>query len=57
MAHPHNWTAESETILCWEQRNHNDDTWANGTGQLRWPPSEIRSPIIVLQATDWFATD
>ena len=33
------------------------DTWANNTRHLGWLSLEMCSQIIVLQATDWFATD
>ena len=42
--------------LCWKQRNHTYDTWANSTQYLGWPSLEICSQTIVLQATNWFAT-
>jgi len=46
-----------KAILCWEQRNHTYDTWVNSTRHLGWLPSEACSQTIVLQTTDWFATD
>ncbi|XP_029803626.1 endogenous retrovirus group PABLB member 1 Env polyprotein [Suricata suricatta] len=44
-------------LLCWEQRNHTYDAWPNSTRELGWLPSVACTYTIVLQATDWFATD
>ena len=46
-----------KAVLCQEQRNHTYDTWAKCTRHLGRLSLEICSEIIVLQATDWFATD
>ena len=46
-----------KAILCWEQRNHTCDTWADNTRRLGCPPLEASSQVIVLQATDRCATD
>lgn len=43
--------------LCWEQRNHTCVTWTNSTWHLGWLSLEVYSQTIVLQVTDWFATD
>lgn len=46
-----------EAILCWEQRNHTRDTWADNTRRLGCLPLEASSQVMVLQATDRRATD
>nr|AEX32773.1 envelope protein syncytin-Car1 [Panthera leo krugeri] len=44
-------------LLCWEQRNHTYDAWPNSTRELGWLSQRDCTHTIVLQATDWFATD
>nr|AEX32768.1 envelope protein syncytin-Car1 [Nandinia binotata] len=46
-----------KALLCWEQRNHTYDAWPNSTRELGWLPQRACTHTIVLQATDWFATD
>nr|AEX32765.1 envelope protein syncytin-Car1 [Halichoerus grypus] len=46
-----------KALLCWEQRNHTYDAWPNSTRELGWLSPGACTHIIVLQSTDWFATD
>ena len=39
------------------KRNHTSDTWAKNARYLGWLSLEMCSQVIVLQATDWFATE
>ncbi|XP_012884446.1 PREDICTED: endogenous retrovirus group PABLB member 1 Env polyprotein [Dipodomys ordii] len=43
--------------LCWEQRNHTLDNWENATRKMGWIPESDCERVIVLQATDWFASN
>jgi hypothetical protein len=43
--------------LCWEQRNHTYDKWENTTKKLGWIPLSNCETVIVLKATDWYATN
>ncbi|XP_048216721.1 endogenous retrovirus group PABLB member 1 Env polyprotein-like [Perognathus longimembris pacificus] len=43
--------------LCWEQRNHTLDHWENSTKKVGLIPESNCERIIVLQATDWFASN